>query len=110
MTCVLPVRVLPELLRLGGQDDDQQIIGSASSLPEVKKLIEGGLKPTVAFIDNSFFGHEDGEIVANLVRKLSPNTVIISLSANDEVRWGDYNLLKTFSGIELKNFLLNLQH
>ncbi|QQG41692.1 MAG: response regulator [Candidatus Woesebacteria bacterium] len=93
-----------------GHDDDQKIIGSASSLPEVEKLLEDGLKPTVAFIDNSFFDRGDGVLIANLVRTLSPDTIIVSLSADSGVKWGDFNLLKTFTGRELKNFLLELKH
>jgi len=82
----------------------------ASSVAGVEKLMRGGLKPTVAIIDHKMPIAGDGEKAANIVRKMSPSTVIVSLSGTENVTWGDHNLLKDLSGPEFIDFLTNLQH
>jgi DNA-binding NarL/FixJ family response regulator len=93
-----------------GSKDGQKIVGSAFSVEEVEKLMAEGLRPTAAFIDNSLPKRGDGERAAAIVRKFSPETVIVSLSSDDQVKWGDYNIPKLFSSSDLAEFILNLKH
>ena len=90
--------------------DGHKIVGQATSIEGVEKILKKGLRPTVAFIDNSFPNKGDGEKAAALVREISPETIIVSLSGDENVRWGDHNLLKLLSRDQLADFLLNLQH
>jgi DNA-binding NarL/FixJ family response regulator len=92
------------------EEDGHEIVGSAASIEEVDKLLETGLKPTVAFVDNSFPQRGDGEKAAKLIREKSPKTMIVSLSGEEGLTWGDYNLLKIMTRDQLASFLLDLKH
>lgn len=92
------------------EKDGHKIVGSAASLREVGELLEKGLRPTVAFVDGSFPMRGDGEKAARLIREKSPETIIVSLSSEDDQAWGDYNLLKLLTRDQLATFLLELQH
>jgi DNA-binding NarL/FixJ family response regulator len=91
-------------------EEGHQIIGSAASATEVEKLFEQGIKPTVALVDNRCPNEGDGELIAGIIKKFSPETVVVSLSSSENVTWGNYNLQKSIGGSELVNFLTNLQH
>ncbi|MCX6704336.1 MAG: response regulator, partial [Candidatus Woesebacteria bacterium] len=68
------------LLKLFGEEDGHTVIGIAASKAKVEALLQKGLKPTVAFVDNGFYGLSQGGQIANLIRQFSPETVIISNS------------------------------
>jgi chemotaxis response regulator CheB len=91
-------------------EEGHQIIGSAASAKEVEKLFEQGMKPTVALVDNRCPNEGDGELIAGIIKKFSPETVIVSLSTSTNVAWGDYHLQKDISGKDLVKFLTKLQH
>jgi len=101
---------LQRIMESWGSDDDHQIIGSASSVEEVRNLLEGGLRPSVAIIDHKMPNVGDGERAAKIVRKLSPQTTIVSMSSDDGVTWGDYNLQKQYRAKEIVDFLTGLKH
>lgn len=92
-----------------GSDDGQELIGSASSVEEIEELLKQGLRPTVAVLDNKFPHDGDGERAAGLVRKYSPETIVVSL-CTDDVGWADYHISKEWSPSEVTRFLLNLKH
>ena len=91
-------------------EDGHVVVGTASSVEEVKKLIEDGLKPTIALVDHRFPGVGDGQKAADIIRKFSPETIIVSFSSDPDLRWGDDNWHKGISIAELVKALTNLQH
>ena len=52
----------------------------------------------------------DGKMAANIIRKYSPGTIIISLSSALDVTFGDYNFKKLIRGKDLFEFITNLEH
>ena len=98
------------LIEAYGSEDEHELIGQAASKEEVEQLIEEGLQPTVAFIDNKMPHEGDGEKAAQIIRKLSPETIIISLSADTDVTFGDHNLTKKMAGQELIDFITSIKH
>jgi DNA-binding NarL/FixJ family response regulator len=101
---------LKSIIESWGVKDGHQIIGSADSVTEVERLLKQGLRPTVAFVDNSFPDVGDGERTAKIIREISSKTIIVSMSSDDGVTWGDYNLQKKFRSEDLVKFLTELQH
>ncbi len=97
------------VIKLFGEEDGHQIVGEAASKEEVEALLKGGLRPSIALVDGKFPEYGDGERAASVIRKLSPETFIISLSS-DLQTWGDKNMVKNFAGKDLVEFLTNLQH
>jgi len=93
-----------------GSNDGHKIIGSASSAEEVLGLLNKGLRPSVAIIDNKMPNIGDGERVAKIIREISSQTIIVSMSSDDGVIWGDYNLRKQFRAEDFVKFLTELQH
>lgn len=93
-----------------GAKSGHMIVGQATSKSQVEKLLEGGLKPTVALVDNKCPNDGDGEAIAKLIREKSPQTVIVSFSSDEGIHWGDHNLLKLYRAQEIVDFLTNLQH
>ena len=91
-------------------EEGHQIIGSAASVEEVEELFEQGIKPTVALVDDRCPNKGDGELVAGIIKKFSPETIIVSFSTNPSIVWGNYHLQKDIGNDELVKFLTNLQH
>jgi|GEM_PF-4481905 len=75
-------------IEIYGQKDGHEVIATATSVGEVKKLLESGVKPTVALVDNRFPFEGYGEKAATIIKKLSPKTVVISFSTDDNLTWG----------------------
>src|SRR3990170_4292555 len=82
--------VIKETIEVWGQESGHEIVGEAASEEEVACLLEDGLRPTVAIIDARMPNKGDGERVAALIRKKSPQTKIVSFSTNLQT-WGDEN-------------------
>ena len=102
---------LSEMIEIFGEKDGHAVIGKAQSIDEVKTLLEGGLRPTVALVDHRFPHEGDGQKAAEIIRKLSPKTLIISYSSTLGLKWGDRNWNKVFMDTQqLINALTNLQH
>lgn len=97
-------------LNLLGEEDGHRVIGEASSVNEVETLLQNGLKPTVAFVDNSFYGQSQGDQVAQLIRQFSPETIIISNSMDTDFDWADQNWGKCMGADERMKRLTELQH
>jgi len=93
-----------------GAEDGHKLVGSAFSVKEVERLLKAGLKPTVAIIDHRFPNEGDGERAAGIIRELSPETIIVSLSTDEGLTWGDYNLLKNYKSDKFVKFLTDLKH
>lgn len=92
-----------------GEEDGHRIVGSAESVSEVETFMESGLKPTVALVDGNFPNRGDGEKAAEIIKRFSPNTVIIAFSS-DPQNYGDFQWNKHQSGQSLIECLTNLQH
>jgi CheY-like chemotaxis protein len=92
-----------------GVKGGHELLPQASSVAEVEKMMKDGIKPTIAILDNKMPNDGDGEKAASIVREYSPETVIISLSANRNVTFGDYNFTKNILGKELFDFITNLK-
>lgn len=93
-----------------GVKHGHQIIAKAYSINDVETLMEKGLKPTVAIIDDRLPEPDGGEIVAKIIELYSPKTIIISFSASD-VTWGKENWSKArMNPGELIQALTNIQH
>jgi DNA-binding NarL/FixJ family response regulator len=99
-----------EMIQLFGEKDGHVIVGKAQSVEEVKKLLEEGLRPTVALVDNSFPLKGDGQRAAEIIRKISPETKVISFSMDTGLTWGDENWYKGMGSKEVVQALTNLQH
>lgn len=93
-----------------GSKGKHRLVGQASSKKEVKEMMESGLRPTVAILDNKMPNENDGEKAANIILQYSPNTIIISLSSDENVTFGDFNFTKSISSRGLFDFITNLQH
>lgn len=93
-----------------GKEDGHIVVGKASSVDEVRSLIEGGLRPTVAIVDHRFPYIGAGEEASEIIRKLSPETKIVSFSSDSELKWGDENWNKEMDPKQLVDALTNLQH
>lgn len=99
---------LKSLIEMFGKKDGHKVVGVAESVEGVKGLLEKGLKPSVALVDN-FYG--DGEKAAEIIRKLSPETKIVSFSNDDNLTWGDENWPKSTGDIKvLVARLTSLKH
>jgi DNA-binding NarL/FixJ family response regulator len=84
-----------------GEEAGHEIVGEAGSVEGVARLLEDGLRPTLALIDANMPGKGDGERAAVLLRQKSPETKIVSFST-DRQTWGDVNWVKgEFTGREL---------
>ncbi len=92
-----------------GEEDGHRIVGSAESVSEVESLLKGGLRPTVALVDGKFPNRGDGEKAAEIIRRLSPSTVIVAFSS-DPQSYGDTQWNKHQSSQDLIDSLTNLQH
>lgn len=97
-------------IELVGGNDGHKVVGKASSVEEVESLLRDGIKPTVALVDNSFPRRGDGERAAQIIRKLSPETFVISFSADEGMEWGDENWPKKVDAEKLVAQLTKLQH
>lgn len=55
--------------------------------------------PDIAII-SSYLGKSshDGESLAKKIKEISPNTVVIAYTVDDEANWGDYLALKSSDG------------
>jgi CheY-like chemotaxis protein len=90
-----------------GEKYGHKMLAQASSLGEVKSIMEGGLRPTVAIVDNSIPGVE----AAKIIKKASPKTVVVSFSADENLNWGDQNWSKKkMDPKQLTEALTSLQH
>lgn len=98
------------LFEIYGSHGKHKLLPQASSKEEIEEMMKSGLRPTVAILDKKMPGENDGEEAANIIRKYSPDTVIISLSSVEGNTFGDYNFSKTISGKELFEFITNLKH
>lgn len=92
-----------------GEEDGHRIVGSAESVSEVESLMRRGLRPTVALVDGKFPNRGDGEKAAEIIRRFSPNTVIVAFST-DPQNYGDLQWNKHQSARDLIESLTNLQH
>jgi len=87
-----------------------ELVGTASSVDELQSLLEGGLNPTVFLFNPRFPTLEDGKKAVEIVRKLSPGTLIVALPSFEGVEIADYGLRGGIGVGELVAFLTNLQH
>lgn len=92
-----------------GAEDGHKVAGKASSIKMVEGLLKDGLKPSVAFVGNSFYSKGDGVEAARIIYKLSPATIVVAYTEH-KVDWGDEFLPKTTSAQDLAKFLTELQH
>lgn len=102
-------KILSDVVEAFGDEDGHKVVGEASSKEEVEVILKGGLRPSIALIDGKFPNYGDGEQAAAIIRKLSPETFIISLSS-DLQKWGDENWVKNYGAKELVEALTKLQH
>jgi DNA-binding NarL/FixJ family response regulator len=100
---------LTDVIEFFGEEDGHKIVGEAASKEEVEALLNGGLRPTVAFVDGNFPNTGDGEKAAEMIRKISPKTFIISFSL-DRQKWGDQSWDKNMSGKDIVEKLTKLEH
>lgn len=100
---------LTEVIEFFGVKDGHKKVGEAASKEEVEALLNGGLRPTIAFVDGNFPEPGDGKKAAEIIRKISPKTFVISL-AFDKQKWGDKNFEKSVSPKDLMEALTNLEH
>lgn len=101
---------IKRMIEAYGNEDGHQLVGSVASINEVESLLEGGLRPTVALVDNKFPHAGDGERAAEIIKKVSSETIVVSLSTDSGVTWGDYNITKDFDSEQIMKFLTNLPH
>lgn len=100
---------LTSVIEAFGDEDGHKVVGEAASKEEVKALLNEGLRPTVAFIDGNFPNYGDGEKAAEMIRKISPETFIISFSL-DWQKWGDQSWDKGMGGKDVIEKLTKLEH
>jgi len=100
---------LTNVIEAFGDEDGHKKVGEASSREEVEALLNEGLRPTVALVDGNFPKPGDGKKAAEIIRKISPKTFIISL-AFDKQTWGDKNFEKNIVPKDLMDVLTNLEH
>lgn len=101
---------LQSSIELFGRQDGHVIVGKAKSLEEVTELLNQGIRPSVAIVDNNFYGERIGSIIAEKIREISPETKIISFSSDWGLTWGDENWNKHLYGKDLIKALTDLQH
>ena len=100
-----------QVIKILGHKDGHWVIASASTINEVRVLMEGGLTPTVAIIDDHLPNPGDGGIAANIIRKHSPATIIVSYSGTREIIWSDRNWPRAdMNPQKLIDALTNLKH
>lgn len=100
-----------DIIETRGAEAGHQLVGSVSSLSEVRELLTKGLRPSLALVDKNCPNPKDGERIARLIREISPSTVIIALSTEEGLPgWADYILVKIASPRQIINFLTNLRH
>lgn len=92
-----------------GKSDGHKVVGEATSVSEVKKILNEGLRPTVALVDGNFPLKGDGEKAAAIIKKLSPDTTIIAFSSTPQ-NYGDDQWNKHMSKDDLIDCLTNLEH
>lgn len=101
---------LKEIIEILGEQDGHEVIAVATCVKEVKALIENGLKPTVAIVDNCFPARGEGIKAAQIIKESSPETIIVSYSLDNGLKWGDQNWSKWIEPKELVDNLTNLRH
>ncbi len=101
--------LLAETIEIFGEKDGHKVVATASSVEEVEELLKGGLRPSVALVDGNFPDEGDGEEAAKIIRKISPETTVISFSSEVQT-WGDENWSKHLTGRQLAEALTKLQH
>lgn len=89
------------------EEDGHEIVGRATSVAEVKQLIEDGVEPTVAILDASMPSTGDGERAAAIIRGNLPSTKIVSFSVFRQ-SWGDKNWEKGMRTDEILESIRNL--
>jgi len=93
-----------------GEGADLLVIATATNVEEVQGLVEGGLRPTLAIVDNRFPREGDGNRAKEIIKKYSPKTKVASFSTDKNVGWGDENWLKELSPSEIIQKIVELQH
>jgi len=99
-----------EGIEMAGKADGHQVVGIACSKEQLEDLLNGGLSPSIALVDSNFPLPNDGREAANIIRRLSPKTFVISLSSEIQ-KWGDKNWSKSYTSYkELVERITKLQH
>lgn len=101
---------LQRLIEVFGKKDGHKIVGVAGSVGEVATLVESGVRPTVALVDNKFPAQGDGEKAMEIIKNLSPDTLVISFSGDINLTWGDENWLKNMPAKKLIEQITDLKH
>jgi len=96
-------------INLFGEEDGHSVVGEAASIAEVKTLLENGLKPTVAIVDGRFPKDGDGARAAEIIKDLSPETIIIAFSTYSQ-NYGKEQWDKLSSPTKIVRMLTNLKH
>lgn len=89
------------------QDDGHTLCGVASSIAELKSLLEDGIRPSVFLLDPKFPTLSDGEEAIKVVRSLSPDTTIVTLPSHVFIK-SDFKLKEGTDVADLVNFLTTL--
>lgn len=83
------------------------VVLSASSVAQALQYIPEQLlkkDARVALLDNNI-GGVSGEVIATKIRQTMSGLSIISFSADNNITWGDVNLLKNVSFADLANVI-----
>ncbi len=71
-----------------------EVVFEATSVDQVRQAVDSGVNFTVAVLDNRMPQVGDGQLAADYIRQHRSDVIIISLSASNNVTFGDFNLMK----------------
>jgi hypothetical protein len=93
-------------------ESGHKLIGMVSSVGELERFLKSGAElPTVFILDSRFPTSDDGEEAVSLIKKLSPDTKIVTMPSHDFAKYVDekHKLPAGTSPEQLVDFLTNLQ-
>jgi CheY-like chemotaxis protein len=103
-------QTLQDYLPAYNPEDGHLIVGVANSLDELSKLMQSGLNPSLAIVDNRMPKDGDGQKAAKIIRQHSPDTLIASYSSDDNITWGDFNFKKGMKLADLASAITAIEH
>ena len=88
--------------------DGHVIVGSASSLKGVERLVNDEPKPTVAFVQD-FLDFEETKAIVSRLKQLFPGIVVATIGTDQQIENADRQFSSSEGLHDIANFLLNLK-
>jgi DNA-binding NarL/FixJ family response regulator len=101
---------ISQILEKHASSDGHSLVETVGSLTELRRVLNEGAAPTVFLFDPRFPTLATGKKAARLVKKLSPDTVVVTLPSYGDLELVDYCLERGIGVQELVSFFTNLEH